>query len=53
MRCNESPSDFSEGWFPFTAVLTLDPVDGGTKYTATVIHANEADRATHDDSHSR
>jgi uncharacterized protein YndB with AHSA1/START domain len=43
------PNDFSDGGFPFTAVLTLAPVDGGTKYTATVIHANEADRATHDE----
>jgi len=43
------PNDFSEGGFPFTAVLTLEPVGAGTKYTATVIHANEADRTAHED----
>lgn len=29
------PNDFSQGGFPFTAVLTFEPVEGGTKYTAT------------------
>jgi uncharacterized protein YndB with AHSA1/START domain len=43
------PNDFSEGGFPFTAVLTLEPVDGGTKYTARAMHANAADHKAHED----
>jgi uncharacterized protein YndB with AHSA1/START domain len=43
------PNDFSqEGAFPFTAVLTFEAVDGGTKYTARVMHATAADQAAHD-----
>ncbi|MEN9646998.1 MAG: hypothetical protein RL238_3667 [Actinomycetota bacterium] len=33
------PNDFSQGGFPFTAEITMEPVDGGTKYTARVSHA--------------
>jgi uncharacterized protein YndB with AHSA1/START domain len=41
------PNDFSEGGFPFTAILTLEPVEGGTRYTARVMHANAAQAAEH------
>jgi uncharacterized protein YndB with AHSA1/START domain len=43
------PNDFSEGGFPFTAVISLEPVDGGTKYTATAMHANAADHQVHEE----
>jgi len=42
------PNDFSEGGFPFTAELTFEPVDSGTRYTARVMHANAADHDAHD-----
>ena len=32
----------------FTAVLTLEDHEGGTKYTARALHKNEADRKTHE-----
>ena len=36
------------GGFPFTAIMTLeDAGDGKTRYTATAMHRNEADRETH------
>jgi uncharacterized protein YndB with AHSA1/START domain len=41
------PNDFSAGGFPFTAVLTLEPVGAGTKYTARVMHANAEHSRTH------
>jgi uncharacterized protein YndB with AHSA1/START domain len=41
------PNDFSVVGFPFTAVLTLEPVDGGTRYTARVMHASAADSTAH------
>ncbi|MBD3664055.1 SRPBCC domain-containing protein [Sulfitobacter sp. TSTF-M16] len=38
----------AEGAFHFTAILALAPLqDGGTRYTATVLHADEAGRAAH------
>ena len=43
------PNDFSGGGFPFSAELTFEPVDGGTRYTARVMHANAADHAAHDE----
>jgi uncharacterized protein YndB with AHSA1/START domain len=42
------PNDFSVIGFPFTAELTLEPVDGGTRYTAKVMHAN----AEHSEAHA-
>lgn len=37
-----------EGAFHFTAIMTLEPLaDGGTRYTATALHADDAARATH------
>lgn len=42
------PNDFSEGGFPFSAELTFEAVDGGTRYTARVMHANAADHDAHD-----
>jgi uncharacterized protein YndB with AHSA1/START domain len=37
------------GGFPFTAIVTLeDAGDGRTRYTATALHRNEADRETHE-----
>jgi uncharacterized protein YndB with AHSA1/START domain len=41
------PNDFSEGGFPFTAEITIEPVDGGTRYTARVVHATAAHCAEH------
>lgn len=41
------PNDFSGGGFPFTAVITLEPEAGGTRYAATVMHATPEDAATH------
>jgi uncharacterized protein YndB with AHSA1/START domain len=39
----------AEARFPFlfTAVISLEPHDGGTKYTALAIHADEAGRDAH------
>jgi uncharacterized protein YndB with AHSA1/START domain len=34
-------------FLPFTAVLTFDETTGGTRYTARVLHGNEADRQKH------
>jgi uncharacterized protein YndB with AHSA1/START domain len=41
------PNDFSVIGFPFTAELTLEPVDGGTRYTAKVMHATAEHSAAH------
>jgi uncharacterized protein YndB with AHSA1/START domain len=41
------PNDFSGGGFPFTAEITLEPTDGGTKYTARVMHSTEAHNTAH------
>lgn len=35
--------------FPFTSVISLEPHDTGTKYTALAIHRNEEDRKRHED----
>lgn len=37
------------GGFPMTAIMTLEDLgDGKTRYRATALHRNEADRATHE-----
>ncbi|MEL6958910.1 MAG: SRPBCC domain-containing protein [Pseudomonadota bacterium] len=36
-----------DGAFHFTAVITLDAIDTGTRYTATVLHADGAGRDAH------
>lgn len=37
------------GGFPFTAIVTLEDAEGGkTLYRATAMHANDADRAAHE-----
>ena len=45
------PKEFADdgcGGFPFTAIHTFeDAGDGKTRYTATVLHKNAADRETH------
>jgi len=41
------PNVFTEGGFPFTAELTFDPVDGGTRYAARVMHATPEVSAAH------
>jgi uncharacterized protein YndB with AHSA1/START domain len=41
------PNDFAGGGMPFTAELTFEPVDGGTKYIARVMHATAEHRTTH------
>lgn len=33
----------------FTAVLSLEPVDGGTRYSALALHRDESDRKRHED----
>ncbi len=47
LRGGYRPNDFSVVGFPFTAELTLEPVDGGTKYTARVLHAKAEHCASH------
>jgi uncharacterized protein YndB with AHSA1/START domain len=32
---------------PFTAIITLEEIPGGTKYTATALHQNDEDRQKH------
>jgi uncharacterized protein YndB with AHSA1/START domain len=41
--------DGGPGSFPFTAVVSLEPVGTGTRYTALVIHGDEATRKTHEE----
>jgi uncharacterized protein YndB with AHSA1/START domain len=36
-----------EGWFPFTAVITLAPHGQGTRYSALVIHADQESCTQH------
>jgi uncharacterized protein YndB with AHSA1/START domain len=43
------PNDFSGGGFPFTAEITLEPVEGGTRYTARVLHATAEHSQAHAD----
>jgi uncharacterized protein YndB with AHSA1/START domain len=43
------PNDFSEGGFPFTAVITLQPTATGTRYHTRVMHASEEHRRTHEE----
>ena len=33
--------------FAFTAIIQLDSIEGGTRYTATLLHADAADREKH------
>ncbi len=33
--------------FPFTAIIQLDSIEGGTRYTATLLHADAAGREKH------
>lgn len=42
------PNDFSGGGFPMTVVLEFEPHEQGTRYIATVHHANRADRDAHE-----
>jgi uncharacterized protein YndB with AHSA1/START domain len=37
-----------EAPFSFTGVVTLEPHEGGTRYTALVMHSDEAGRASHE-----
>jgi uncharacterized protein YndB with AHSA1/START domain len=41
------PNAMGEHDFPFTAVISLETVAGGTKYTAHVMHSIEADAKKH------
>lgn len=43
-----SPKSADDELF-FTAVVTIEPAGEGTKYTATAIHRNEADRKKHEE----
>jgi uncharacterized protein YndB with AHSA1/START domain len=45
---NQSATNTNDG-FPFTAVISLEPHNQGTKYSALVIHGNEADCQKHKD----
>lgn len=38
-----------EDSFGFTAIITIEPHNGGTKYTALVVHADAAGRKRHED----
>ena len=42
------PSDPTFDVPAFTAIITLEPHENGTKYTALVLHKDEADRQKHD-----
>jgi uncharacterized protein YndB with AHSA1/START domain len=42
----QEPSENSNA-FAFTAILSLEPLENGTKYRATVIHADEEDCKKH------
>lgn len=44
-----TPNDFSEGGFPFSAEITLEPIDGGTRYTARAMHPTAEAAASHDE----
>ena len=33
--------------FPFTAIIQLDSIEGGTRYTATLLHADAAGKEKH------
>ena len=44
-RPQEAPAD---GQFHFTAVITMEEHEGGTKYTALAVHGNEAARIAHE-----
>lgn len=39
----------SDGGFPFTAVISIEPDGEGTRYTATAIHADASSRKSHED----
>lgn len=42
------PNDFSPGGFPMTVILEFEPVEGGSRYVATVHHASASDRDAHE-----
>lgn len=48
MGPNFRPVDFSDGGFPFTAVLTFTPANHGTLYRAHVMHATAAAKIEHE-----
>jgi uncharacterized protein YndB with AHSA1/START domain len=41
------PNDFTDGGFPFTAVLSLEPVGDGTRYHVRLMHATADQAAEH------
>ena len=43
------PQPSSEEELPFTAVISMEPHENGTKYTATAIHRDVSDRNKHDE----
>lgn len=38
----------ADAWMPMTAYITMDDEDGGTRYTATVLHRDGKTRAEHE-----
>jgi uncharacterized protein YndB with AHSA1/START domain len=42
------PNDFAPGEFPMTVFLEFEPVEGGSRYAATVHHASARDRDAHE-----
>ncbi len=48
-RPRQSPEARSDNAFAFTAVISLEPQGGSTKYTALVMHADTATRKKHED----
>ncbi len=49
LRPGYRPADLSSDVpFVFTAIIEMEPQGAGTKYTATVLHSNEAGREKHE-----
>ncbi len=47
-RPKKTPSDPSEGGFVFTAVIEMEPREGGSYYRVTLIHGDKAAKNQHD-----
>lgn len=47
LHAGYQPAPVTEGIQPFTATITLEPVTGGTRYTARLLHRDAADAQAH------
>lgn len=45
----QAQPETGEDSFAFTAIISIEPHNGGTKYTALVVHADAAGRKRHED----